>query len=526
MRRYIGIWILLFTGTLSLWRCGRQPTETEGSALLSVRLVYSEAASKTSDSIVMKQLAVDEVRVLVADITEWDLPGSFWETEGFSDMLDDFDEHLDEEAEWADWTKVIGDHFPIVSNVSLSIEDETAQGSVSGVIGLNLVLIALLEDGVTQHWGRETIVGIEGQTSEAIITAWEWPSPWWGPIPEIQEPEFNVIATIPVGEWPTMPTITPDGSVLYVPNAESNTISVISTESKSDLADPIPVDAPPGELAMHPEGTFFYMTNQAKSSIVEISTATNTIVWEMQSGELPQDPTITPDGSLVYIPNNGEGSVSVLSTADHEILGKIYVPAAPLAAVVEPGGNFVYVTHAQTNFISVISTSTQTFVDTLLVGTGAQKPVFPTTSSLPYGYVSMPGSNEIIVIDTHLNTRSGTLNVNSRPGTPGIAPDGYKIYIPQPRLNSVVVYSGDTHIFDSVVVNVPNPGTPVIGDLVRYAFVPDEAGGAVSVIDRNTNTVIDRVNVGLNPETPVVFGNYVYVANSGSGTVSVIEIVM
>ena len=60
----------------------------------------------------------------------------------------------------------------------------------------------------------------------------------------------------------------------------------------------------------------------------------------------------------------------------------------------------------------------------------------------------------------------------------------------------------------------------------NYAYVINYGSGTVSVIEISSNTVTTTVTVGTEPYGIAITpdGNYAYVANSGSGTVSVIEI--
>ena len=58
-----------------------------------------------------------------------------------------------------------------------------------------------------------------------------------------------------------------------------------------------------------------------------------------------------------------------------------------------------------------------------------------------------------------------------------------------------------------------------------FLYVPNSNDGTVSVIDANTNSVVNTINVGNNPRGVSVSpdGNFVYVANQFDDTVSVID---
>jgi YVTN family beta-propeller protein len=61
------------------------------------------------------------------------------------------------------------------------------------------------------------------------------------------------------------------------------------------------------------------------------------------------------------------------------------------------------------------------------------------------------------------------------------------------------------------------------GHIGDYIYVANLGSNTVSVIDHNNNTVIKTITVGPNPRFIEKLGDYIYVANSGSNTVSVID---
>ena len=101
-------------------------------------------------------------------------------------------------------------------------------------------------------------------------------------------------------------------------------------------------------------------------------------------------------------------------------------------------------------------------------------------------------------------------------------------YVVNSTSNSVSVIDTETNsVVDSVIVG-DGPKVVEFTPNGAFAYVTNFDSGTVSVIDTETNpgpTVVDTVTVGTNPKgidvTPD--GAFVYVANRGSGNVSVIE---
>lgn len=78
----------------------------------------------------------------------------------------------------------------------------------------------------------------------------------------------------------------------------------------------------------------------------------------------------------------------------------------------------------------------------------------------------------------------------------------------------------DRAFIDEVVL--PADGQPLVAN---HAFVPNEGGSNVSVIDLSSNTVVDTIPVGFNPTGVATHpdGSRVYIGNQGSASVSVID---
>ena len=66
-----------------------------------------------------------------------------------------------------------------------------------------------------------------------------------------------------------------------------------------------------------------------------------------------------------------------------------------------------------------------------------------------------------------------------------------------------------------------NPGTPV--EASGFIWVPNAFGDSVSVIDAATRTVVDTINVGKDPVTPVAANGLIWVSNYDGDSVSIID---
>ena len=122
-------------------------------------------------------------------------------------------------------------------------------------------------------------------------------------------------------------------------------------------------------------------------------------------------------------------------------------------------------------------------------------------------YVVLNMKNAIAVVDLVTNTFTGTIPVQNAPKSIAVA--GQFAYVS--NQGGRVANAGD--------FTVKSAGTAIVADPVSGASVT----GTVSVIDLQTRTVVKNITVGLQPTAILAADDFVYVANSNSDSVSVID---
>ena len=179
-----------------------------------------------------------------------------------------------------------------------------------------------------------------------------------------------------------------------------------------------------------------------------------------------------------------------------------------------------------------------------------------TTGTNPYGvtvvgnraYVANQGTNTVTVLDTSnaaAPTLVRTITVGSAPTGLVASPDGSKVYVANrtsgtvsvinTATNTVVDINTATTTIDSIKVG-SQPEFLAVNASGSRLYVANYGSGTVSVIDTATNkvvdtntatTTIDSIKVGTNPRgiafVQTAAGGRVYVVNRTSGSVSVIN---
>ena len=122
-------------------------------------------------------------------------------------------------------------------------------------------------------------------------------------------------------------------------------------------------------------------------------------------------------------------------------------------------------------------------------------------------------------------TVSTTVGVGSRPSGVAVNPAGTRAYVTNNGGNSVSVIDTATNLVTATVTVGSYPFGVAVNQLGTLAYVTNY-DGTVSVIDTSNNTVTDTVAVGSGPVGVAVnpAGTRAYVTNNGGNSVSVINI--
>lgn len=157
---------ICFTLTL---QHGRIPgAEIFGLGATGTSIVSGEGLCKRLDIQV-----INLVRVMVVDLSAYNTWNDLLEREEWLHYVEARDAWSGDLSQWGEWEKLIGSHFNIVTNQTLDIVGEYATGTVTGVIGLNRIVVALIENGQIVYWGEAEVDGAAGVAEEIEVEVWE-----------------------------------------------------------------------------------------------------------------------------------------------------------------------------------------------------------------------------------------------------------------------------------------------------------------------------------------------------------------
>ena len=246
--------------------------------------------------------------------------------------------------------------------------------------------------------------------------------------------QYDVTATITVGDQPSWVAFAPDGTTAYVANYDDDTVSVIDTATnatKVGFSAGITVGDGPTGVAFSPDGTTAYVANWFDDTVSVINTTTNTVTSTITVGDGPALVAVSPDGTTAYVTNTKDDTVSVINTTTNTVTSTITVGDNPLGLAVSPDGTTAYVTNWLDDNVSVINTTTNTVTSTITgLGDGPYGVAFSPDGTTAYvtNYLVYPDAT-VSVINTTTNTVTSTITgLGVRPSGVAFSPDGTTAY--------------------------------------------------------------------------------------------------
>ena len=160
--------------------------------------------------------------------------------------------------------------------------------------------------------------------------------------------------------YPLDVVVSSNGSKVYVSNWGGNVITVFTPDliqGMNFIAGRIRVGSHPSDMILSPDGTRLFSANANSDTVSIISTKTNEVIGTISLSPYPNAPlgsqpnalAISPDGRILYVANANNNDVAVvdISTVPGKILGLIPVGWYPTALALSKDGKTLYVANGQ-----------------------------------------------------------------------------------------------------------------------------------------------------------------------------------
>lgn len=238
------------------------------------------------------------------------------------------------------------EHFTVLD---LTTRKPTVLGGLSFGEGVELGGVDVTPDG------RRAFVAIYARAEVAVV--------------DVTVDPPRVLATLTVGENPDGVAVSPDGSRVYVSNAEDHpgdlsSVSVIdSSVDPPRVLDTIDIDNEPHGIAVAPDGERLYVVcseDQLMDAetlvVVDIRDDANVVIDRLKIGARPYGLALAADGRRAYV-SRSDGKVARvdLTTSPISLLGLVKVGSRQLVGLATtPDGRRLYVPNPVANSVAVV----------------------------------------------------------------------------------------------------------------------------------------------------------------------------
>jgi len=331
--------------------------------------------------------------------------------------------------------------------------------------------------------------------------------------------------------------ITPDGATLLTVNPDSNSLTLVDTETRSVLAE-IPVGVDPHTVAVDDKGQRAYVASRGDNRITVIDLTTTQVITQVVVGHQPYGVVVSPSGERLYVSEQGANRVTTLDTTTFDVLQTYPTTDRPSGLALTHDGKTLYITHLLTNTITVLNVQSWAIFLPLVEKVNSGE-----TLAISH-FIANPTQQQPANYQTAIPLWPDSNLVQSIV----ISPDGQLAYIPHTRSNnSNHALTFDTTVFPVVSLIDLNTGQhlagqqfdlgtldpPGVGLPFDAAVTPDgeelwvvnAASNDLTIINLVTRQLTAHIEVGDNPRGIVLSsqGDLAYVNNTLTGTISVID---
>ncbi|MET9508736.1 YncE family protein [Streptomyces flavidovirens] len=218
----------------------------------------------------------------------------------------------------------------------------------------------------------------------------------------------------------------------------------------------------------------------------------------------------------VFVANSGSGTLSAYDAQLERLLGDSTVGSGPTGLSSAPDGNTVFTANSRSNTVSFVDTTTRQVTATVPVGVRpfAAVPSRDGTRVLTADY----GSDTAAIIDVASSRVTATVSVGALPHTIATIPNG-TAYFTNHGAGTVTALGPDNRVSATIPVGTFPTGISATarGDSL---YVSNTGSGNVSVIDTATNKVSAVIPAGTAPLGNAVSpeGKHLYIADSAANT--------
>ncbi|WGD37619.1 beta-propeller fold lactonase family protein [Lysinibacter sp. HNR] len=264
-----------------------------------------------------------------------------------------------------------------------------------------------------------------------------------GTISVIRVSDHTQIATVhnfDVESAPNDVAFTPDGSKAYVTSIglTNDYIAIIDVTTHTQTGEVACYDQNyPEGVTFSSDGSIAYVANTTSGSVSVINASSHSQVTTIDSvGVYPEFVAFSPDQTTAYVTNYSEGGVAIIRVSDHTQIGTVtgYSGQGGLGIAIAPGGDKAYVANYPGNSVSVLALPLAPTLAPAALATGAAGAAYTSYTFVTTGYptptisfalgtntaATTPGASSVpsgLSLDGATGALTGTIIPTVQPGT-------------------------------------------------------------------------------------------------------------
>lgn len=267
----------------------------------------------------------------------------------------------------------------------------------------------------------------------------------------------RVTDSVATGENPHEVAAAPNARRAYVANYAGGTISVIDVTERTERERwTLDGYTRPHGIAVGPAEERVYVTAEEQQAVLELDAASGTVRRVFETGkEVTHMLALTSDASSLFATSIGSGTASVIDLDAGRLVTHTETGEGAEGVAVTPNDDAVWVTNRADDTVSILDGASAEVVDSLSVHGFPIRVAFSPNGR--HGIVSAPQSGEIALFDVPEHRLTTRLTVGAKP----------------------------------IGVLLPNN---------TRAYVANAGAGTVSVVDLETQAVVDTISAGRGPD--------------------------
>ncbi len=286
----------------------------------------------------------------------------------------------------------------------------------------------------------------------------------------------------------------------------------------------------PNGMAYDPKNKRIYVTNSESNTVSVIDTNTNTVLGNpIRVGMNPKGIAYDPENERMYVTNFGSNTVSIIDTHSNRALGStISVGTGPVGIVHDPINHRMYTANLDNKSLSIIDTTTNNVLDRQIgLGLSPKEITYDPINKRIY-VTNFAEKGKVSVIDTNTNTLVGnSIEIGSVPQDIAYDSDNRRIYVTNYDSNTVSVIDTNATTFKNKSADSDAPYGLAYDSTKKRLYVSSPPNGLINVIDTEANTVLDPIYTGGSPRGIVYdpVNERLYVAKYNASSISVIQMI-